>query len=237
MATLERWRITIVTAIGTAAVLIAAGWLIAGGADRNRRAVANGTDTTPVPVPSARGGAAAPSERLGPESVPLLEGRLLGPAQSPAPGEASGGIPCGSSEQLTYHVHARLSLFVDGRPRSVPLGIGIGKPVKVTETPDGPFAAGGRCFSFLHTHAADGIVHIEAPRSIVFKLGQLFDVWRQPLGPRRLGGGTGRMVAYVNGRRYRGDPRGIDLKRHVQIQLELGRPLVAPLSIAFPPGL
>jgi hypothetical protein len=36
---------------------------------------------------------------------------------------------------------------------------------------------------------------------------------------------------------FRGNPRDIPLTRHAQIQLEIGRPLVAPVAISFPAGL
>jgi hypothetical protein len=44
------------------------------------------------------------------------------------------------------------------------------------------------------------------------------------------------VTAFFDGRRYLGNPRHIPLTTHAQIQLEIGRPLVAPGSIAFPPG-
>jgi hypothetical protein len=143
----------------------------------------------------------------------------------------------GSREQLRYHVHAHLKIYVNGKPRSVPPGVGIGCPVRITKTANGPFASGGSCFSSLHTHAADGVIHIEAPAKVQFTLGQFFDVWRQRLDRDNLGPIRGRVVAYVNGRRYRGDPRAIPLRRHAQIQLEVGRPGVPSAPIGFPPGL
>jgi hypothetical protein len=36
---------------------------------------------------------------------------------------------------------------------------------------------------------------------------------------------------------YRGNPRSIPLTAHAQIQLEVGGPLVAPVSITWPGGL
>ena len=226
MATLRRWWITLVTAAVTAAVLVGAGALLLGGGDQRD-----------VQAAQAAGSTAPAGPRLGQEGVPLLRGAPLGPARSPRAGASSGGVPCGSREQLTYHVHARLTLLVNGKPRSVPLGIGIGAPVRISDSGRGPFASGGSCFSFLHTHAADGIIHIEAPGAINFTLGQFFDVWRQRLDGRHLGKLTGRVVAYVNGQRYRGDPRAILLLPHAQIHLELGRPHVTPDSITFPRGL
>ena len=40
-----------------------------------------------------------------------------------------------------------------------------------------------------------------------------------------------------NGRVYLGNPRDIPLEKHAQIQLQVGKPLVAPVSITFPGGL
>jgi len=134
-------------------------------------------------------------------------------------------------------VHARLTIFVNGRPRSVPLGVGIGPPIEITKTKRGPFASGGSCFSFLHTHAGDGIIHIEAPGRVAFRLGQFFDVWQQRLDTRHIGNNIGLTIAYVNGKKYRGNPRAIVLRRHVQIQLEIGVPLRAPRLISEWAGL
>jgi hypothetical protein len=70
-----------------------------------------------------------------------------------------------------------------------------------------------------------------------YTLGDFFDVWGEPLGRRRVGPARGHVTAFLDGRRYTGDPRGILLLSHAQIQLDVGRPLVAPESIRFPPGL
>jgi hypothetical protein len=231
MTALRRWSITLVTAAGTAALLLGAGFLLLGG-DSDRGASAA---TEPIAQPPAQPSAAQP--KLGPEGVPLPGGAPLGPARAPKRGESIAGIPCGSTEQLRYHVHARLTIFVNGKPRTVPLGVGIGKPRRINRTADGPFVAGGSCFSFLHTHAADGIIHIEAPGEVTFKLGQFFELWGQRLDRTHLGSNSGRVVAYVNGTRYRGDPRGILLLKHVQIQLQVGKPSVRPARIQFPAGL
>src|SRR3954447_15361513 len=115
---------TLVTALITASVLLGVGWLIVGNTGDDGAEASQQAGTTPIAPPSL----AQADPKTGPEGVPLLGGRPLGPASSPRKGESAGGIPCGSTEQLTYHVHARLSLFVKGKPRSVPLGVGIGPP-------------------------------------------------------------------------------------------------------------
>jgi hypothetical protein len=177
-------------------------------------------------------GAAAP----GPEGPPLEHGKPLAAAAAPAPGGSVDGIQCQSSEQVLFHIHARLTIYVNGRPRSVPYGIGIGDP-QTTPTPRGPFVTAGTCFAWLHTHAADGIIHIESPVRRTYLLGNFFDIWKLRLSTTRVGPVRGRVVAYVNGRRWRGDPRQIPLRAHAQIQLDVGRPLVAPVHISSWNGL
>src|SRR5579875_1885830 len=122
----------------------------------------------------------------GPESVPLEGGTNLAPAAAPAPGSSVDGITCQQGEQLLFHIHARLTIFVDGKPRRVPAGVGIADPQSVP-TPQGPIVAAGACFAWLHTHAADGIVHIESPVRRTYTLGNFFDVWGLPLSRSQVG--------------------------------------------------
>lgn len=169
----------------------------------------------------------------GPEAVPIPNAQPLAPAGSPAPGQSVDGISCQNSEQTLFHVHAHLAIFVDGKPRQIPLGVGIAPPRQEQQAPNGPFVASGACFSWLHTHAADGIIHIESPVQRTFTLGQFFDVWRQALTPDQVGPAHGPVTAFYNGQHYLGNPRDIVLGNHVQIQLEVGRPLIAPETINF----
>jgi hypothetical protein len=162
--------------------------------------------------------------------------RALAPAGAPT-GKTVDGIASAGSERFVMHIHAHVAVFVNGRQRTIPGGIGIAPPRQVQPTADGPFVSGGSLFYWLHTHTEDGIVHIEAPVARTFTLGQFFAVWGQPLGRDRVGPAAGRVTAFLDGRRYAGDPRGIPLRAHAVIQLDVGRPLVAPESAAFPAGL
>jgi hypothetical protein len=159
---------------------------------------------------------------LGPERVPIPAGPALGAVKTSSYGEPIDGIQCQSSEQVAYHIHAHLTLFVDGQPRQVPLAIGIGPPVQLTPTAVGDFASGGSCFYWLHTHAADGVIHIESPTQQLYTLGQFFDVWGQALGPGQVGSAQGTVTAYVNGQVTAGNPRDIPFHLHDQIQLDVG---------------
>jgi hypothetical protein len=183
------------------------------------------------------GAGSAAVGRPGPEGVPIPQARPLARARLVAPGERIDGIACQAREQVLFHIHAHLTVFVRGAPRQVPAGIGIAPPEEVEETSAGAFVAGGACFTWIHTHAADGVVHIESPVARTYPLGDLFDVWGQPLDRGRVGPARGRVTAYVDGRVFAGNPRAIPLLAHAQIQLDVGTPLVAPERIAFPDGL
>jgi hypothetical protein len=179
---------------------------------------------------------APPSGSTGPEGVPIPSAPPLTGTATKATGQNVDGIGCNTSEQTLFHIHAHLTLFVNGSPRQVPAGIGI--PGAQTQNgPQGPFIGGGKCFYWLHTHAADGIVHIESPVHRTYTLGNVFDEWGQPLGPDQVGPAKGHVTVLYNGQVYRGNPRNIPLTKHAQIQLEVGNPLVAPESITWSSGL
>jgi hypothetical protein len=173
----------------------------------------------------------------GAEGVPEPAGAAaLAGTAGQASGQTVDGIGCSTNEQTLFHIHAHLTVFVNGTARQVPAGIGIPGAV-AQQTAQGPFIDSGTCFYWLHTHAADGIIHIESPVHRTYTLGDFFDEWGQPLGPGQVGPARGRVTALYNGRVYHGDPRAIPLNAHAQIQLEVGAPLVAPESITFPGGL
>jgi hypothetical protein len=88
----------------------------------------------------------------------------------------------------------------------------------------------------VHTHDASGVVHIESPVQRRFTLGELFDLWGQPLGPQQVGPAPGPVTALVNGVVVAGDPRAIPLTAHAVIQLDVGA--VVPFqAYRFPAGL
>jgi hypothetical protein len=173
---------------------------------------------------------------LGPEQVPVPSAAALATTATAVTGQPTDGISCQSSEQTLFHIHAHLTVFVDGAARQIPAAIGIPGAV-AQSTPAGSFVEAGTCFYWLHTHAADGIIHIESPVHRSYTLGNFFDEWGQPLSSSRVGPATGHVVAIYNGQVFQGNPRDIPLTAHAQIQLEVGTPLVGPEHITFPSGL
>ena len=175
----------------------------------------------------------------GPEGVKLETGPVLAPAAAVPVAQGSKAIVgCGATEQLATHVHAHLAVFVDGKLRPIPPGVGMLGKVQLQSTPHGSFATGSStCLYWLHTHAQDGIIHIEAPAGRTFVLGQFFAVWGQPLGSDQVGPATGPVTAYVNGQRWTQNLTDIPLSGHEAIQLDVGTPVVGPKSVAFPSTL
>lgn len=170
---------------------------------------------------------------IGPEGMPLQQGRELAPASTTTPGTPVHGIQCAPIEQLAYHIHAHLQVYVAGAPRSLPAAIGLLDPVS-QQTPNGLFYGAQRCYYWLHTHATDGVIHIESPSHVIYTLGDFFDEWRQPLSSDQVGPATGTVTAFVDGARWTGSPRAIPLVKHALIQLDVGSPTVSfqPVSWA-----
>jgi hypothetical protein len=192
------------------------------------------------------GGPAAPSAAATAMAVDLAQTRPLGagPAfrlgalgnRAVVDGAAVGALRCGAVSSGAYGAH--VELFARDRGVAVPAGIGIAPP----QRRQGATVTGGRCTYPVRTSDPTGVVEVTRRRgSGAPTVGQLFQIWGQPLSTRRLAGfravGRPGVVAFVDGRRWRGDPRGIPLRRHAQIVLELGA-LVAPHpAYLFPPGL
>jgi hypothetical protein len=172
----------------------------------------------------------------GPEGIPIPAAPPLATTGTAAKGQDVDRIGCQSSERTLFHIHAHLAVFVNGSARQIPAGIGI-PGAQAQNTATGPFIVGGTCFYWLHTHAADGIIHIESPVVRTYTLGEFFDEWGQPLGPHQVGLATGHVVALYDGQVYQGNPRNIPLTAHAQIQLEVGTPLIAPQPVTFPSDL
>lgn len=164
--------------------------------------------------------------------MPLERGPALAPATT-APGIPVDGIQCAPVEQLAYHIHAHLQVYVNGQSRALPGAIGLLGPVR-QDTPVGPFYGASKCYYWLHTHTSDGIIHIESPTARIYTLGNFFDEWGQPLSSRRVASAQGKVTAFVNGKAWTKNPRAIPLQPHAVIQLDIGSPVVpfVPMSWA-----
>jgi hypothetical protein len=120
-------------------------------------------------------------------------------------------------EQLAFHIHQHLDIFIDGKAVKVPQAIGFGidpqtgKPSYITE---------------LHTHNNLGILHVESAQTLRYQLGQFFGEWGVRLTRSCIGnfkGGCG-LQWYLNGKRQTGDPAKLVLKNHEEIAIVVGKP-------------
>jgi hypothetical protein len=167
------------------------------------------------------------------EEVPIPQVAPLAQPRALHLGQVVDGIKCEAHENVLFHIHAHLAIFVDGKQKQVQFGIGIGPPLRGENAKVGPFVTSGSCFAWLHTHTADGIIHIESPVKRTFTLGEFFDLWGQKLTTTQVGPAHGKVTALVNGKVVSGDPRAIRLTKHALIQLDVGTPLVGEQKITF----
>jgi hypothetical protein len=169
----------------------------------------------------------------GPEGVPIPQVAVLAPPKALKLNQTIDGIKCELAEKVVFHIHAHLAVFVNGKQKQVPYGIGIGPPLRGENFPAGAFVTQGGCFAWLHTHTADGIIHEEGPRKLTFTLGQFFDIWGIKLSKSQVGPAHGAVTALVNGKVVAGNPRAIKLTAHALIQLDVGTPLVGQQKVGF----
>jgi hypothetical protein len=214
------------------ALLLASAALVAGCGSSGSKS----TSTTTSSAASSTGAAsttAASSSSPGPETIPLEQGPELAPASTTAPGtKIDGVIECAPLEQLAYHIHIHLQVYVDGQSRSIPAAIGLLGPV-YENTPYGRFYGAQKCYYWLHTHASDGIIHVESPTKRIYTLGIFFDEWRQPLSSDQVATAHGKVTAFLNGKPWTKSLRDIPLDPHNQIQLDVGSPIVPFKPISF----
>jgi len=133
-------------------------------------------------------------------------------------GETVDGIHCDAAEGVALHIHPHLTILDHGKPVGIPED--VGRPIA------------GQCFYWLHTHTPDGIIHVESPTFRTFTLGEFFAIWGQPLTPRDVAGAKPRpgerIVVFVDGDRYTGDPRAIEFAQHLDIDILVGPPYTKP---------
>jgi hypothetical protein len=151
------------------------------------------------------------------------------------------GLTPETHEFVFLHVHAHLDLFVNGHPVKIPAGIGINindPAVRRFKAPDGSVGYGGisppcakPCISPLHTHFDDGVLHTEAKVNQFNNLGKFFTEWDVRLDAACVGGyckPAKPISIYVDGGRYTGNPRQIQLEDRKEIAIVIGTP---PLRI------
>ena len=127
-------------------------------------------------------------------------------------------VSCQSTEQGGTHIHAHVTMYVNGTKTALPANIGI--------APD------SSCLYWLHTHDDTGVIHIEAPEGVSVTFGNFLHIWEQrfqQLGyPSQLSPGATGWQVYINGKPFSGDFRTIPLQSHTLITLAYNSPGVQP---------
>lgn len=137
------------------------------------------------------------------------------------------GVYCDQLEQLAYHIHVHLTIWLNGSQVTVPSQVGI--------APD------TSCFYWLHTHDTTGVVHIEAPTAALLNLQQFLDIWGHhfsTLGFQdQLTSSTGWTV-YVDGKQISGGFSKVAFQPHMVITIAYNSPNITPDTVYnFAPGL
>jgi len=226
-------RAVLLMLLPVAVLLAACGGSSSSSLSLNPNAAKSTTDSSmTAPSSTATTPAAAGGQTPGPEGIPLETGPELASASSTTKGATVDGVECAPIEQLAYHIHAHLQVYVNGQPRTLPAAIGLIGPI-YENTQYGRFYGAQKCYYWLHTHASDGVIHIESPTKRVYTLGNFFDEWRQALGPTQVASAKGKVTAYFNGKPWTQNPRTIPLLPHASIDLDVGKPTVPPKLISF----
>jgi hypothetical protein len=131
-------------------------------------------------------------------------------------------VYCDSGEQLAYHIHVHVSIYINGQPSPIPQYVGI---------PTDQQSGQATCFYWLHTHDTSGVIHIESPVNQIYTFGQFLDEWNQ--GFQSLGFPsqlllTSGWTIWVNGQPYHGSLRNIPLNAHTLITLAFNSPNAKP---------
>lgn len=179
--------------------LLAAPVLLLAGCFLPSPAAMGPTPLPPAPSPGPGGTAPQPAPTV-PGDRPAAP-----PWFPPATGDAfklveAAGLEPLQAEGHKYHIHQHLSIFWDRAPVVVPANLGI----------DSQFL----WISPLHTHTADGIVHVEANETQEIRLEQFFKQWNVSLGGA---------AVYENGQPV-ADGRNLVLKDFQAIAVVWGQP-------------
>ncbi|MDT4938123.1 MAG: hypothetical protein QOG80_1794 [Pseudonocardiales bacterium] len=162
---------------------------------------------------------------------PIGAGPRYRPAAAPSAvraGQPVGALRCGP-DATRFSVH--LELFANRRAIVIPAGIGVASPYRragADVRPEG-------CVYPVHTTEPTGVIRVGLRDAT---LGDLFRVWGQGIGRRRLlsFGSHTRVRAFVNGVERLGDPRNTPLTHHDQVVLEIRGYVPPHTSYLFPKG-
>ncbi len=144
------------------------------------------------------------------------------------------GLSALSNEGTALHIHTHIAISINGEKVIIPAGVGINRIAGFIAT--------------IHTHRANGIIHIESPTIQKFTLGQFFDTWGVRFTSECIGGycttatssmatATSTLKVYADGKLYTGNPRLLPLKEREDIYIIYGTATTSdalPAKYVFP---
>ncbi|HLI96011.1 MAG TPA: hypothetical protein VKT72_07975 [Candidatus Baltobacteraceae bacterium] len=131
--------------------------------------------------------------------------RAGGGGQGPT-GNVIDGVPCNTTMPNTYHVHAFVGVYVNGKELAVPDAIGMDHALgDMYDKYSGWYNEEiyATCFYHIHTHDASGLVHMETSQNApitkpLFNLGQFFDLWGINVTASQFGPYSGTVTVYTS---------------------------------------
>jgi hypothetical protein len=138
----------------------------------------------------------------------------------PATGQVVDGISCTSSAGTAERFHTQLYVYVNGQSQQIPANVGL---------------PSSHCVYAVHAQGASGIIAVESPDHSSYVLGNLFDIWGQPLSTTNVMGhqvdSTHKLVMDVydaSGKMsvYTGNPLDLKLQAHETVYLLYNSPHV-----------
>jgi hypothetical protein len=156
--------------------------------------------------------------------VDLSDGPSIGSPRWPDPRTRIDGTPIGRfncvfNPPQAFEFYAHLSILVNNELQKVPLYLGAHR-TPVTH-----------CFYAIHTHDASGRIHVTPAAPGIFTLGELFEIWGQPLTNTNVAGIAGLPIEIfvtddgLTTKVEDYDWASIELRPHREITIGIGTPL------------
>jgi hypothetical protein len=203
----------------TAATLTACGG--GGGSNPPPPSSGNPPAPTPSPPPPPSPGTVVPPVSTTVQDI--TDGHAVGDARWPSPqtdGSPIGPFTCVVNTPDAFEFDVHLSILVNNEPQRIPTYLGAST-----------LAAGGHCFYTIHSHESSGRIHVTPDAAGTFTLGQLFQIWNQPLTNTNLAGITGLPIEIFvtdNGvvtKVEEADWTNIELRNRREITIGVGTPV------------
>lgn len=204
----------------TAATLTACG----GGGGSSNPPPSSGNPPAPAPTPPPPPSPGVVVPPISATVQDITDNHRVGDNRWSSPqtdGSPIGSFNCIVNQPQDGAFNAHVSILLNNEPQAIPTYVGAS-----------PQAAGGHCFYTIHTHDSSGKVHVTAGAAGgTFTLGQMFQIWNQPLTNTNLAGITGLPIEIFvteNGtvtKVEEADWTNIQLKSHREITIGVGTPV------------